>query len=188
MPNMPSMKRIMRLKRWWKVHSSNIPCGWRGPLPYIKVRGSLFERAIIDTHWAFAHGQTYVALSRCKSLEGMVLSSKIPRAAVICDADVAQFTERAEAETPTDEMVRKMQADFYMETVVRLFDFHLLRYQYDQLRRLLAEHFNRLFPRTVTASDELAAAFYKEVEQVAVAFHHSSLVCLQRRKILLAMK
>lgn len=137
-----------------------------------KSQGLTFERAIIDTHWAFAHGQTYVALSRCKSLEGMVLSSKIPRAAVICDADVAQFTERAEAETPTDEMVRKMQADFYMETVVRLFDFHLLRYQYDQLRRLLAEHFNRLFPRTVTASDELAAAFYKEVEQVAVAFHH----------------
>lgn len=136
-----------------------------------KSQGLTFERAVIDTHWAFAHGQTYVALSRCKSLEGMVLSSKIPRGAVICDANVAHFTEKAEAEAPTDEMVRKMQADFYMETIVRLFDFHLLRYQYDQLRRLLAEHFSRLFPKTVAISDELCDAFYKEVEQVAAVFH-----------------
>lgn len=136
-----------------------------------KSQGLTFERAIIDTHWAFAHGQTYVALSRCKSLEGMVLSSKIPREAVICDANVARFTEQAEAAAPTDERVAEMQRSFYVETVIRLFDFQLLRYQFDQVRRLLVEHFGRMFPRMITQTDEFSDSFYQEVEQVAATFH-----------------
>jgi hypothetical protein len=42
-----------------------------------KSQGLTFERAIIDAQAAFAHGQVYVALSRCKSFEGIVLRSKI---------------------------------------------------------------------------------------------------------------
>lgn len=37
-----------------------------------KSQGLTFERAIIDARNSFAHGQTYVALSRCKTLDGMV--------------------------------------------------------------------------------------------------------------------
>ncbi|MDZ7742909.1 MAG: PIF1 family DEAD/DEAH box helicase [Bacteroidota bacterium] len=47
-----------------------------------KSQGLTFEKAIIDAEAAFAHGQVYVALSRCKSLEGLVLSSKIGRVAL----------------------------------------------------------------------------------------------------------
>ena len=42
-----------------------------------KSQGLTFEKAIIDAKAAFAHGQIYVALSRCKTIEGMVLSSPI---------------------------------------------------------------------------------------------------------------
>jgi hypothetical protein len=42
-----------------------------------KSQGLTFEKAIIDANAAFAHGQVYVALSRCKSLEGLVLSSQL---------------------------------------------------------------------------------------------------------------
>ena len=38
-----------------------------------KSQGLTFERAIIDASSSFAHGQTYVALSRCKTLEGLEL-------------------------------------------------------------------------------------------------------------------
>lgn len=44
-----------------------------------KSQGLTFERAIIDARNSFAHGQTYVALSRCKTLEGMVLESPLRR-------------------------------------------------------------------------------------------------------------
>ena len=42
-----------------------------------KSQGLTFERAIIDASSSFAHGQTYVALSRCKTLEGLVLSAPL---------------------------------------------------------------------------------------------------------------
>lgn len=45
-----------------------------------KSQGLTFEHAIIDASHSFAHGQTYVALSRCKSLEGMVLGAPLGRA------------------------------------------------------------------------------------------------------------
>ena len=43
-----------------------------------KSQGLTFDHAVIDANAAFAHGQVYVALSRCKSLEGLVLSSPVP--------------------------------------------------------------------------------------------------------------
>ena len=44
-----------------------------------KSQGLTFEHAIIDASHSFTHGQTYVALSRCKTLEGMVLSQPLSR-------------------------------------------------------------------------------------------------------------
>ncbi len=51
-----------------------------------KSQGLTFERAIIDARNSFAHGQTYVALSRCKTLEGMVLESPLRKEAIISDS------------------------------------------------------------------------------------------------------
>ena len=42
-----------------------------------KSQGLTFDKVAIDARAAFAHGQVYVALSRCKTLEGLVLTSKI---------------------------------------------------------------------------------------------------------------
>jgi ATP-dependent exoDNAse (exonuclease V) alpha subunit len=43
-----------------------------------KSQGLTFQRAVIDAGNAFAAGQVYVALSRCVSLDGIVLLSSIP--------------------------------------------------------------------------------------------------------------
>lgn len=42
-----------------------------------KSQGLTFDKAIIDVHAAFSPGQAYVALSRCRTLEGLVLSSPV---------------------------------------------------------------------------------------------------------------
>ena len=59
-----------------------------------KSQGLTFEHAIIDASRSFTHGQTYVALSRCKSLEGMVLSSPLSRSAIISDSTVDSYNDR----------------------------------------------------------------------------------------------
>ncbi len=56
-----------------------------------KSQGLTFDRAIVDAKDAFAHGQTYVALSRCRTLEGLVLSSPVPSRGLGADPDVSEF-------------------------------------------------------------------------------------------------
>lgn len=62
-----------------------------------KSQGLTFEHAIIDAGASFASGQVYVALSRCKTLEGMVLASKIDNHAIINDERVDSYISIQEA-------------------------------------------------------------------------------------------
>ena len=65
-----------------------------------KSQGLTFEKAIIDAEASFAHGQTYVALSRCTSLEGLVLKTPITSNAIINDKTVSIFNESVEENHP----------------------------------------------------------------------------------------
>ena len=57
-----------------------------------KSQGKTFEKVIIDMgRGAFAHGQTYVALSRCTSLEGMVFRKPLQKSHMIMDREVHHF-------------------------------------------------------------------------------------------------
>ncbi len=57
-----------------------------------KSQGKQFDKVIIDLGWgAFAHGQLYVALSRCKTLEGLILKTRIRPKDVIVDGRVIEF-------------------------------------------------------------------------------------------------
>ena len=56
-----------------------------------KSQGLTFDKAIIDANAAFAHGQTYVALSRCRTLGGIVLKRKIRRSDIIFSNRIDNF-------------------------------------------------------------------------------------------------
>jgi hypothetical protein len=53
-----------------------------------KSQGLTFEKVMIDAGASFSSGQVYVALSRCTSLDGIVLLSKIPSAAIYSNQNV----------------------------------------------------------------------------------------------------
>lgn len=60
-----------------------------------KSQGKTFQKVIIDMgRGAFAHGQTYVALSRCVSLEGIVLKKEIKKSHIFIDWRVIQFVTK----------------------------------------------------------------------------------------------
>ena len=60
-----------------------------------KSQGLTFDKAVIDAHEAFSPGQAYVALSRCRSLDGMVLSEKLSQRAIITDSIVDEYMNGA---------------------------------------------------------------------------------------------
>lgn len=60
-----------------------------------KAQGKTFDRVIIDLgRGAFEHGQTYVALSRCRTLEGIVLRQPLRQMDILTDERVVDFYER----------------------------------------------------------------------------------------------
>ena len=62
-----------------------------------KSQGLTFDKVIIDTGAAFAFGQVYVALSRCRTLEGISLESPIRGSSIYSDLHVADFNDHIQA-------------------------------------------------------------------------------------------
>ncbi|WP_051633399.1 ATP-dependent DNA helicase [Thermonema rossianum] len=61
-----------------------------------KSQGMTFEKVYAELHRAFAHGQVYVALSRCRSLEGLRLKSDIPAHSIRVDERITAFIKEAQ--------------------------------------------------------------------------------------------
>ncbi|PKK35089.1 hypothetical protein BWI96_18720 [Siphonobacter sp. SORGH_AS_0500] len=104
-----------------------------------KSQGLTFEKAIIDANLSFAHGQVYVALSRCKSLEGMVLSSPISSRSVRTDGVVSAYSRQAEKDKPTAQQLLTEKISFQEKVIKELFTFNELIYAYQSLKALTTE-------------------------------------------------
>lgn len=89
-----------------------------------KSQGLTFDRAIIDSQGAFAHGQTYVALSRCKSLEGLVLKSKIDSNQIISDTNVLSFNKDTADNQPDEHDLQMSKTEFQLNLISEIFDFY----------------------------------------------------------------
>jgi GTPase SAR1 family protein len=98
-----------------------------------KSQGLTFEKAIIDAAGAFAHGQTYVALSRCKSLEGLVLKSKIHASQIISDGNVTRFNEAAEENAPDETVLADSQKQFQLDLIAEIFEFYGFLYPLNRI-------------------------------------------------------
>ncbi len=105
-----------------------------------KSQGLTFDHAIIDANAAFSHGQVYVALSRCKTFEGMVLSTPITQRAVKTDSTVAQFVERASQNSPTQEQLNSAKILYQQKLLLACFDFQALHFNLKKLSKLLFQN------------------------------------------------
>jgi hypothetical protein len=98
-----------------------------------KSQGLTFDRAVIDAEASFAHGQTYVALSRCTSLEGLVLKTPISSNAIINDKTVSTFNETVEENHPDETILNESEKNFQLNLISELFDYQPLLYPISRL-------------------------------------------------------
>ena len=105
-----------------------------------KSQGLTFEKAIIDANSSFAHGQVYVALSRCKSFEGLVLRTPISNNSIRTDGTVATYTKNAEENAPTENHLIDSKIKFQQNLLFDLFDFRNLKINFFTLRKLAQEN------------------------------------------------
>jgi len=105
-----------------------------------KSQGLTFEKAIIDSEAAFVHGQTYVALSRCKTLDGVVLSSSISSHGIEKDKAIRDFDIRIRENPPSHEHLKEAKAGYQQGLLLDGFDFRTMKSYLYRLVRLLMDH------------------------------------------------
>ena len=89
-----------------------------------KSQGLTFDKAIIDAASSFASGQVYVALSRCRTLEGMVLATPLRADSVITDLHVEDYIEGQEAAAARSlSRLESIKEEYYKDLLCELFDF-----------------------------------------------------------------
>lgn len=135
-----------------------------------KSQGLTFDKAIIDVSGSFAHGQAYVALSRCRTLEGLVLSAPIPARAIISDQAVDAFTRQARESAPDERRFESLKHSYCLELVSGLFGFRSLEVAMKRFVRVVDEHLYKLYPKQLEAYKAELGRFEERVMQVAQKF------------------
>jgi hypothetical protein len=143
-----------------------------------KSQGLTFERAIIDAEASFAHGQTYVALSRCTSLEGLVLKTPITSSAIINDSTVSLFNEGVEENHPDERILNESEKDFQLNLISELFDFQPFLYptirlidifykNQTSIKGAVIEHLQTLKDEGVVTLMKVANGFKNQLLQIS---------------------
>lgn len=135
-----------------------------------KSQGLTFEKAVIDANLAFAHGQVYVALSRCKSFEGMVLRSPISFNSVKTDGTISEYTRNAKDNEPGEQQLIASRIAFQQSLIFELFDFNTLKSLYFHLKKLSEDHHTILDPGVTDSLNQMRLLAEKQIYEVADNF------------------
>lgn len=135
-----------------------------------KSQGLTFDRAIINAGRAFSHGQVYVALSRCRTLDGLILATPISSDIITTDPDVIQFTSYADQRTPTAETFLRDRRSFLEDILCEIFDFRAISMRLRYFERLTTEHLSAYFPSYVRLVAASATQVDNQLMAVGVKF------------------
>lgn len=135
-----------------------------------KSQGLTFSHAIIDARDSFAHGQVYVALSRCRTLEGLVLSTPLNAQAVIRDSTIERYNTLMEERAPDAQAIEEWERTYYHTLAHELFSFDQVEHSFEETTRLLVEHFHRLYPQTLEKFNRQSPRLKERITEVAARF------------------
>ena len=140
---------------------SQIPLKLAWAITIHKSQGLTFEKVIIDAKAAFAHGQVYVALSRCKTLEGMVLSTPISNQCLKRDSRVSLFNLDIQQNPPGKELLEESKLAFQKMLLFELFDFQPILRRLGYCAKLMVEH-----------RESIHAILKENIQQMNIGFRH----------------
>jgi len=105
-----------------------------------KSQGLTFEKAIIDAGDAFAPGQVYVALSRCTSLAGMILQSKVRPSSLHSDSRIVAFSQKNSSSAELQNELTSARKNYQLTVLISLYDFTLALVNGKSLVEYVEEH------------------------------------------------
>ena len=133
-----------------------------------KSQGLTFDHAIIDANQSFAPGQVYVALSRCRSLEGLSLASPLDARAIITDQRVDNYIIHQETEAAKSiAQLPTLKQEYERQMLMQLFDLQPLLNAEEQMIRLFAEYFLRSHASLMQLHNQAYASLRQLAETAA---------------------
>ncbi len=105
-----------------------------------KSQGLTFEKAIIDAGEAFAPGQVYVALSRCTTLDGIILQSRIKTNGFFTDERIVRFSQNRTSANLLEEELQESRKNYQLKVLLSLFDYKITIAEINDLKNYLSEH------------------------------------------------
>ena len=132
-----------------------------------KSQGLTFDKAIIDAAASFASGQVYVALSRCRTLEGMVLATPLRQSSVMTDLrveDYIEIQERAAAESLS--RLEETKKQYFRQLLGDMFDFSNLAYLQKRMLAVCSEFPSGTFVGLTQRHNDILNALNEKVVPV----------------------
>lgn len=145
-----------------------------------KSQGLTFEHVIIDANAAFAHGQVYVALSRCKTFEGMVLSSPISFNSVKTDRAVNNFNESVNAGVPCEDHLVPAKIAFQKMQMLELFEFSPIRHSLFRCNKIVEDHYTTVGDHILQSIQSLKKQAEEQIYPVSDTFRRQLTSLLQQ--------
>lgn len=135
-----------------------------------KSQGLTFEKAIIDANSAFAFGQVYVALSRCKSLDGLYLSSPISDNSIVKDQTISEYTQNLGQNTPTHEHLEESKFQYNKTLVFEWFDFSILRQKLNNLMKNFKYNLQNTNPKVLESLTSMENSIISDILSISNKF------------------
>jgi len=135
-----------------------------------KSQGLTFDRVVIDSEAAFAHGQVYVALSRCRSLEGLVLSTRFLPSNIKENSSIDGFNRLVESNQPDGNVLEKSKIEFQRKLLLSVFTFTNVENEVKWFTNLLFKNKRSLPGDAPARVSELKETLKKDVGLVSESF------------------
>ena len=135
-----------------------------------KSQGLTFDKAIIDANASFAHGQVYVALSRCKTLDGLVLSSPVNAHSIIRNGNIDAFLRSTGKREPDMQQFQNLRKTYFTKMLFEQFSYNGILSRFYTMRRLLNEHFKKSHTELINQYNEAEKTIQNEILNVSEQF------------------
>ncbi len=156
-----------------------IPLRYAWAITIHKSQGLTFEKAVIDAGSSFASGQVYVALSRCTSLKGIVLKSRLTQYNMQTDERIVRFAQQKHNIDALTQQLEQSKFNYQKESILKLFDFSSILYQSGRLMKVFYDHTSSFNGETKDWLEALHASVENQ-QNIAKKFEVQLQLLLQR--------
>ncbi|MCD6012111.1 MAG: family ATPase [Flavipsychrobacter sp.] len=155
-----------------------------------KSQGLTLQKAVVDLNQSFAPGQVYVALSRCTTMEGLVLRSKLQTSNIIVDDRVIDFARSENDEDELEELLYHSRRKAHEAQLCKIFSFTgLIAYCEQLLPEIMKRktgpreknlHLLEDIIKTIDKAQKHAGGFHKQI-RILINDNEDSLLAARKR-------